>query len=94
MRAVVVLWSKPDCQQCKAVERTLERAKVNFRISDLTAPENAQALAQFKSRGILAAPVTTFEDIELSGFDPSGLASLILAYDSAKLASLREAKVA
>ena len=50
----VTVYSKPDCRQCVATERALERRGVAFTHADALEPDN---LAAIKSLGLSGAPV-------------------------------------
>lgn len=70
MSAAVTVWSQPSCVQCTATYRKLNEKDIPHEVMDLTAPENAKALEDFKARGFLRAPIITVGDDIWSGFRP------------------------
>ncbi|WP_304487031.1 glutaredoxin domain-containing protein [Cellulosimicrobium sp. TH-20] len=67
----VTVYSKPDCVQCEATKRYLDRHGVEFREVDLLdVPEVADG---FRAEGILAAPVVVSPVGTWGGFRPDRL---------------------
>lgn len=77
---VVVVWSKPACQQCRMVKFRLEAAGVPFVEQDITASESAKDLEHFRSLGYSSAPITEFGGIAVPGFTPSEIDRVIEAW--------------
>lgn len=76
----VIVWSKPACQQCRAVKFRLEAAGIPFVERDLTSPDHVKDLAHFKGLGFSSAPITEFGGIAVPGFMPSEIDRVIAAY--------------
>ena len=71
--ALIIIYGKPGCVQCRATERALDKAGIAFRKVDLTT--NADALAWVtEDLGYTQAPVVYVEDgsgqSHWSGFRP------------------------
>lgn len=54
----IVVLSTPGCQRCKTVARHLEAKGIDFEYVDLTEPDNAEWLAEFKERNLTNVPQT------------------------------------
>ena len=80
MNPSVTVWVKPSCVQCTQVKRMLERLAVPYETLDLTDPAYATQLERFISEGFKSAPITTFRDTTIAGFDPDALKALAEAY--------------
>jgi len=69
--AAVVLYGKPDCVQCTAIERKFKKEGVEFTKVDVS--QDSGALEFIKGLGFSAAPVvyvSTIEgDVHWSGYD-------------------------
>ena len=66
----VVVWSKPSCVQCSAVKRTLAKYGVEYDEKDLSLPEHAEQLEQFRDAGFIQAPVVTIGGVpRFAGFE-------------------------
>lgn len=79
----VIVWSKPDCVQCKAVYRRLDEAEVPYKSKDLTAPEYSADLEYFKGLGYRTAPITEFNKTLVPGFVPVEIDKIIEEYHAA-----------
>lgn len=77
---MVIVWSKPACQQCRLVKFRLEAAGVEYSEMDLTAPENAKDLEYFRGLGYGSAPITEYGDLAVPGFMPSEVDRVIAAW--------------
>lgn len=65
----VIVWSKPNCVQCGAVKRALDKRSIAYDERDLTA--DLGALEAFKGLGFLGAPIVTVDGAaEFAGFNP------------------------
>jgi glutaredoxin-like protein NrdH len=78
--SVVIVWTKPACQQCRMVKFRLEAAGVEFVEKNLTAPEHATDLAHFIGLGYRSAPITEFSGLAFPGFMPSEIDRVIEAW--------------
>lgn len=76
----VVVWTKPNCVQCRLVKHRLTTAGVPFVEADLTAPEAAKDLEHFRGLGYTSAPITEFEGIAVPGFMPGEIDRVIGAW--------------
>jgi len=78
----VIVWSKPNCVQCKAVYRALDKAKVPYQVNNL--PDFPEKLEEFKAAGHMGAPVvqalghTTF-----SGYQPDAVKAIVDEFKAA-----------
>lgn len=65
----IILYSKPQCRQCEATLRKLDKDGVKYNYVDLS--EQAEALEEIKNLGYLQAPVVYVnEDVHWSGHRP------------------------
>ena len=76
----ITVYSKPNCVQCNATYRALDKAGVSYATVDVTA--DAEALAQVKSLGYAQAPVVVAGEDHWSGFRPDKIKTLALAVES------------
>lgn len=65
---MITLYTKPDCVQCDATKRALDKAGAAYTIVDLTTDSAAMALVQ--SLGYRQAPVVMANGEHWSGFQP------------------------
>lgn len=70
----ITVYSKPNCVQCTATYRALDRAGINYDVVDMT--EDFSALDMVKEMGYLAAPVVVAGEDHWSGFQPDKIAAL------------------
>ena len=77
---LVIVWTKPSCQQCRMVKFRLEAAGVDFVEADITDPHHAGDLAHFQGLGYSSAPITEYRDIAVPGFMPSEIDRVIEAW--------------
>ncbi|QCR35233.1 glutaredoxin-like protein NrdH [Nissabacter sp. SGAir0207] len=70
----IIIYSKPDCVQCNATYRTLDRQGIAYQVVDLTTDE--AALHHVKSLGYQQVPVIVAGDAHWSGFRPDLLSTL------------------
>lgn len=82
--SAVIVWTKPNCQQCRMVKRRLTDAAVEFEERDITAPENAKDLAHFVGLGYRSAPITEFGDLAIPGFVPAEIDAIGEAWRAAQ----------
>ena len=68
------VYSKPQCVQCTATYKALERSNIEFQIFDVT--EDQDAYETVKNLGYLQAPVVIAGDEHWSGFQPDRIAAL------------------
>mgnify|MGYP001060198677 CR=1 FL=1 len=52
----VTVYSTPNCMQCKATYRQLEKLGVGYTVVDLAAPENAELLTWIRPRTPTSVP--------------------------------------
>ena len=69
----ITVYSKDNCQQCRATERKLDSKGLSYEYIDMT--DNPEAIAAAKELGHLAAPVVLVEQADgtatnWSGFRP------------------------
>lgn len=74
MSAPVTVYSKPQCVQCDATKRHLDKHGIPYTPIDLT--RDPDALAYVQGLGYLAAPVVVTGDTHWSGYVPDKLNTL------------------
>ncbi|MEE8736973.1 glutaredoxin-like protein NrdH [Bifidobacterium subtile] len=73
--SVVTVYTKPDCVQCDATKRTLNKYEIPFTEIDLTA--DMDVLDRLKAAGWMRAPIVETADGEMwSGFRPDRIRDL------------------
>jgi glutaredoxin-like protein NrdH len=70
----VTVYTMPDCPQCNATKKYLDRDNIEYLTVDISTDEEAYALVS--SLGYKAAPVVVAGDAHWSGFRPDKIASL------------------
>lgn len=70
----IIIYIKPDCVQCNATYRALDRQGIGYRVVDLT--QDQQALNHVKSLGYQQVPVIIAGDDHWSGFRPDKIGAL------------------
>ena len=76
----ITIYSKPNCVQCTATYRALDKAGLSYETIDISL--DAQALEQVKSLGYAQAPVVVAGEDHWSGFRPDKIKTLALAIES------------
>ncbi|MGK2349075.1 glutaredoxin-like protein NrdH [Actinomyces sp. W5033] len=76
----ITVYSKPNCVQCNATYRALDKAGLDYSTVDLSV--DAEALAQVKSLGYAQAPVVVAGSDHWSGFRPDKIKSLAAAVEA------------
>lgn len=72
----ITVYSKPKCVQCDATYRALDKAKIPYRVVDLTATPAALEYVS-EELGYGQAPVVVVDDQEhWSGFRPDKISEL------------------
>ncbi|PLR36719.1 NrdH-redoxin [Chimaeribacter californicus] len=74
----IIIYSKPDCVQCNATYRALDRQGIAYQVIDLTTDD--AALNHVKSLGYQQVPVIVAGDRHWSGFRPDLLSTLAAAH--------------
>lgn len=65
------VYTKPLCVQCTATKREITKRRGSFKEIDLTAPEQAEMLEEFKAGASLQMPVVvTADGQQWTGFRP------------------------
>ena len=70
----ITIYSKPNCVQCTATYRAMDKAGLSYETVDISL--DAQALEQVKSLGYAQAPVVVAGEDHWSGFRPDKIAEL------------------
>ncbi|KAA8995478.1 glutaredoxin-like protein NrdH [Affinibrenneria salicis] len=70
----ITIFTKPDCVQCNATCRALDRKGIDYQLVDLT--EDQQALQQIRDLGYQQVPVVMTADEHWSGFRPDKISAL------------------
>ena len=76
----ITIYSKPNCVQCTATYRAMDKAGLSYETVDISL--DAQALEQVKSLGYAQAPVIVAGGDHWSGFRPDKIKTLALAVES------------
>lgn len=70
----ITVYSKPNCVQCNATYRALDRAGLPYETVDISL--DAEALEQVKSLGYAQAPVVMAAGDHWSGYRPDKIKAL------------------
>jgi glutaredoxin-like protein NrdH len=75
------VYTLPSCPQCTATKRKLTELGIPFEVVDLSEPEQADTLVEFKAMGLLSAPIVETVPADgtpqvWSGYRPDLLAAL------------------
>ncbi|PHP53247.1 glutaredoxin-like protein NrdH [Actinomyces ruminis] len=70
----ITVYSKPNCVQCSATYRALDKAGLSYETVDITL--DAEALEQVRSLGYAQAPVVMAGGDHWSGFRPDKIKAL------------------
>lgn len=76
----ITVYSKPNCVQCSATRRALDKAGLVYETVDISL--DAEALEQVTSLGYAQAPVVVVGEEHWSGFRPDKIKALALASPS------------
>ena len=76
----ITVYSKPNCVQCSATRRALDKAGLVYETVDIS--RDAEALEQVTSLGYAQAPVVVAGEEHWSGFRPDKIKALALASPS------------
>lgn len=70
----ITVYSKPNCVQCTATKRALDKAGLIYEVIDISTDD--QARDQLAARGFQSAPVVFAGDDSWSGFRPERIKEL------------------
>lgn len=70
----ITVYSKPNCVQCNATYRALDKSGITYSTVDVTV--DSLALEQVKALGYAQAPVVVAGEDHWSGFRPDKIKSL------------------
>ena len=76
----IIVYSKPNCVQCSATYRALDKAGLVYRTVDVAL--DVEALEQVRALGYAQAPVVVAGEDHWSGFRPDKIRTLALAVES------------
>ena len=76
----ITVYSKPNCVQCSATYRALDKAGLVYRTVDVAL--DVEALEQVRALGYAQAPVVVAGEDHWSGFRPDKIKALALAAPS------------
>ncbi|MBW3068224.1 MULTISPECIES: glutaredoxin-like protein NrdH [unclassified Actinomyces] len=79
----ITVYSKPNCVQCSATYRALDKAGLSYETVDITL--DAEALEQVRSLGYAQAPVVMAGGEHWSGFRPDKIKALAAAVEAAAI---------
>lgn len=72
---MIIVYTKPDCSQCRFAKRFLTEKELPFKAIDIT--QDDEAFQHVKDLGFLSLPVIESDDLEpFSGFDLGKLIKL------------------
>jgi glutaredoxin-like protein NrdH len=74
----VIVYTKPNCVQCNATYRSLDKAGIPYKIVDLT--QDAEAMKKVQDLGYRQAPVVIAGSEHWSGFNPAQIRKLEQIY--------------
>ena len=77
----VTVYSKPNCVQCTAVKRWLTQHSIPFEVLDVS--EDAAARAEIAQLGYRQVPVVMHGEGHWYGYDPTRLAQILAAAQTA-----------
>jgi glutaredoxin-like protein NrdH len=67
----VTVYTTPNCVQCNATKKHLERRGIEFTVVDLA--ENPDKLEMFLSQGLRTAPIVVTDNQVWSGYRPADI---------------------
>ncbi|MFC2473935.1 MAG: glutaredoxin-like protein NrdH [Actinomyces sp.] len=73
----ITVYSKPNCVQCSATYRALDKAGLVYRTVDVAL--DVEALEQVRTLGYAQAPVVVAGEDHWSGFRPDKIKALAIA---------------
>ena len=76
----ITVYSKPNCVQCSATRRALDKAGLVYETVDISL--DAEALEQVTSLGYAQAPVVVAGEEHWSGFRPDKIKAAALAVEA------------
>ncbi|QQM67415.1 glutaredoxin-like protein NrdH [Actinomyces weissii] len=76
----ITVYSKPNCVQCSATYRALDKAGLPYETVDISV--DAEALEQVKSLGYAQAPVVMAGGDHWSGFRPDKIKAVVAAVEA------------
>lgn len=79
----ITVYTKPQCVQCRATKRALDKQGLEYSEVDLMQDE--EALATVKALGYQQAPVVFADGDSWSGFRPDKIKALAMAAQSQKV---------
>lgn len=71
----VTVYTKPNCVQCDATKRTMDKLGIKYATVDIT--QDLEAYDMIISKGFQAAPVVITDDDAWSGFNPDKISGLV-----------------
>ena len=75
----ITVYSKPNCVQCSATYRALDKAGLVYRTVDVAL--DVEALEQVRALGYAQAPVVVAGEDHWSGFRPDRIKALAVAVE-------------
>ena len=75
----ITVYSKPNCVQCSATYRALDKAGLVYRTVDVAL--DVEALEQVRALGYAQAPVVVAGEDHWSGFRPDKIKALAVAVE-------------
>jgi glutaredoxin-like protein NrdH len=70
----VTVYSKPQCVQCDATYRALDKKGIDYDVIDIS--QDADALEMVRGLGYMQAPVVIADDTHWAGFRPDRIAAV------------------
>lgn len=81
----ITVFSKPNCVQCTATYRALDKHGLSYEVVDLSV--DAEALESVKALGYQQAPVVIANGDHWAGFRPDRIKALVAAKAEAEVAA-------
>jgi len=72
----VTVYTKPNCVQCDATKRHLNKLGIEYNTVDIT--EDLEAFDMIVSKGFKAAPVVIADDAAWAGYQPDKIDGLVV----------------
>ena len=71
----VTVYTKPNCVQCEATKRLMDKLEIKYDTVDIT--QNISAYDLLIEKGYRAAPVVITDDDSWAGFNPDKINGLV-----------------
>lgn len=72
---MVTVYTKPNCVQCEATKRMMDRLKIEYSTVDISV--DTEAFDTIVAKGFKSAPVVIANGAAWSGFNPDKISGLV-----------------